>query len=99
MRIKLITVLLILLPLLGFSQGEFNKWYFPDQAGLDFNTNPPSPLINSGMAFGTSATASISDSLGNLLFYSEGELVFNRNHQMRPNGDLMLYGVWGVNYS
>lgn len=32
-----------------YAQGEGNIWYFGNQAGLDFNTNPPTPLLNGGL--------------------------------------------------
>ena len=44
-----------------------NIWCFGDSAGINFNTNPPSP-ITSGILT-KSGTASIADSFGNLLFY------------------------------
>ncbi|MEI6436452.1 MAG: PKD domain-containing protein, partial [Bacteroidota bacterium] len=90
MRIKLITGLLILLPFLGFSQGEFNKWYFGVNAGIDFNTIPPSGLPAGAMNT-MHASVSVADSLGNLLFYSQGMSVYNRNHQVMPNG-IGLFG-------
>lgn len=37
--------------------------------------------------------ASISDTNGNLLFYTNGEKVWNRNHQIMPLGDLLFGNV------
>ncbi len=62
-----------------------NNWYFPAKKSLTFNTNPPTPLGNSQCLYG--GAASISDNLGNLLFYSDARRVFNRNHLIMPNGD------------
>ena len=31
----------ILLPLVSFSQGESNNWFFGQNAGLDFNNGDP----------------------------------------------------------
>jgi uncharacterized protein (TIGR02145 family) len=96
MKQSVTTGLFLLLSVLGFSQGENNIWYFGNKAGLDFNTVPPTSLHNSAIWSSVCATVSISDSLGNLLFYSNGEIVWNRNHQIMPNGfDL----VFGLNYS
>ncbi|MEI7727553.1 MAG: hypothetical protein WCK09_20765, partial [Bacteroidota bacterium] len=89
MRIKFITGLFFLLPFLGFSQGEFNKWYFGYFAGINFNTTPPSTLPASAMNT-IHASVSVADSLGNLLFYSQGLSVYNRNHQIMPNGNGLL---------
>lgn len=79
------TLLLFLSHTLLFAQKEWNNWYFGWWAGLSFNTNPPSVLMNSNLAtfFGT---VSVSDSSGNLLFYSDGRLVMNRNDTLMPNG-------------
>jgi uncharacterized protein (TIGR02145 family) len=41
---------------------------------------------------GPETTVSVSDSSGNLLFYSEGEAVFNRLHLLMPNGNMTLNG-------
>ena len=89
-------MLILISPLVTLSQGEFNIWYFGNKAGLDFNTVPPTPLHNSAMWIAATATVSISDSLGNLLFYSNGAMVWNRNHQVMPNGNGL---VFGMNYS
>ena len=41
----------------------------------------------------THANVSVSDSLGNLLFYSDGQTVWNRNHQTMPNGTGLHGGI------
>jgi hypothetical protein len=71
---------------LSFGQKEANVWYFGDYFGLDFNTNEPLPLNNSQMN-SFSGSAVISDRVsGELLFYSNGENVWNRSHQIMNNG-------------
>jgi gliding motility-associated-like protein len=67
------------------AQKIYNNWYFGDSAGVTFNTNPPTALTG-GQTKALEGTVSISDSLGNLLFYSEGITVWNRNHQIMPHG-------------
>lgn len=62
-----------------------NTWYFGQQAGLDFNTGNPIPLMNSGMVASEGA-ASISDASGAIQFYTNGVSVWNRNHVTMPNG-------------
>ena len=74
-----------LLSLLTIAQGEANVWYFGFGAGIDFNTTPPSALTD-GMLSTDEGCSSICDSDGNLLFYSNGETIFNRNHQFMENG-------------
>lgn len=62
-------------------------WYFGTQAGLKFVGGPqPIPLTNSVMPGQHEGVATISDSAGNLLFYTQGITVYNRNHQVMQNG-------------
>ncbi|MES2617683.1 MAG: gliding motility-associated C-terminal domain-containing protein [Bacteroidota bacterium] len=77
------------------AQKYFNNWYFGDKAGITFNTSPPSALTNSQMKYKRAGCSSISDSLGNLLFYTSGDTIWNRNHVMMKNG----YGLFGHNGS
>jgi uncharacterized protein (TIGR02145 family) len=77
-----------------FSQGEFNNWYFggggpPIGAGLTFNSGSPVPIPNGVMA-SWSSPISVSDSSGNLLFFSNGINVYNRNKVVMPNGSGLL---------
>jgi gliding motility-associated-like protein len=73
----------------SFAQ-QYNNWYFGQKAGLSFNAisgQPlPSVLSNSAM-IAYEAASSISDSLGNLLFYTNGITVYNRHHVVMANGD------------
>lgn len=69
----------------SISQNEASKWYFGNQAGLDFSSTPPSPL-NNGVMMSNFGCSSISDSNGNLLFYTNGETIWNQNHVTMANG-------------
>jgi uncharacterized protein (TIGR02145 family) len=86
--------LFLLLPFFGFSQGEFNNWYFgapPNGAAVTFNSGSPVAIPNGVMSSG-GVTVNVSDSSGNLLFFSDGHKVFNRNKNVMPNG-LGLFGT------
>ena len=72
----------------AFSQSFDNNWVFADSAGLNFSSGEPVSFVSSST--GHEAFASISDSAGNLLFYTNGSRVWNRNHEMMPNGDSLL---------
>ncbi len=87
MRLLVLCFISLIFPVFSFSQGEFNNWYFGDHAGSTFNYGTPVALTNCSTAFwetGTSIT--VSDSLGHLLFYSDGVKVYNRHHFVMPNG-------------
>ncbi len=83
---KRILFILLLLPFSVFCQGEANYWYFGANAGVNFNTSPPSPLTN-GQLNTSEGCSSISDENGNLLFYTDGRTIWNRNHNVMSNAD------------
>ena len=62
-----------------------DHWYFGTRAGLDFSTEPPT-LRSDGQTASLGSTAAISDNQGNLLFYTDGIHIFNRFHQVMPQG-------------
>ncbi|GAB4154681.1 MAG: hypothetical protein Tsb0033_02980 [Winogradskyella sp.] len=83
---KLTTLIFCLLcSWFSLSQNEANIWYFGGNAGLDFNSGVPVPLLN-GELNTNEGCATISDSSGSLLFYTDGTNVWNRDHQVMPNG-------------
>lgn len=67
------------------AQKESSIWYFGDRAGLDFNSGSPVAL-DDGKLFTKEGCATISDTNGNLLFYTNGVTVWDRQHQEMPNG-------------
>ena len=71
------------------SQNEGNIWYFGHNAGLDFNSGVPVALTN-GQLVTQEGCASIADNNGDLLFYTDGMTVYNKNHAMMPNGAGLL---------
>ncbi len=62
-----------------------NNWYFGINAGVRFGGSQPIGLTDGAMTH-TEGVASMSDTAGNLLFYTNGIQVFNRNHAVMPNG-------------
>ena len=71
------------------SNNRFNQWYFGDHWTLDFNYNPPLHTKSSAMS-SFEGSASIADQNGNLLFYTNGEKIWNRSNQVMPNGSGLL---------
>ena len=70
-------------------QNEVSKWYFGGYAALDFMTAPPTPLGNSAMGTYHKCN-SIADAAGNLLFYTDGLTVWNRQHTLMPNNPFLV---------
>ncbi len=69
-----------------YSQREAANWYFGNKAGLDFNSGTPVPLFD-GRLETLEGCESFSDEDGNLLFYTDGKIIWNRFHQQMANGD------------
>ncbi|PBQ31603.1 hypothetical protein CNR22_07425 [Sphingobacteriaceae bacterium] len=79
--------LAILFSLTSFlsAQNEGKKWYFGQNAGLDFTTVPPTILTN-GQLTTFEGCSSIADFAGNLLFYTDGITVWDASHAVMANG-------------
>lgn len=67
------------------AQLESSYWYFGINAGIDFTTGN-AVSTSDGQLLTGEGCATISDALGNLLFYTDGSLVYNANHVLMPNG-------------
>jgi PKD repeat protein len=68
-----------------YAQKQTNKWYFGGHAALDFNSGSP-VSISPGELITSEGSATISDTAGNLLFYTDGVTVWNKNNQQMVNG-------------
>lgn len=77
----------IMLFMLGFcyAQNEYNIWFFGQNAGVNFNLGTPTAQLGSQMQ-SHEAGCTISTPEGELLFYTNGEKIWNRQHQVMPNG-------------
>jgi len=85
MKKETILTLIILIASNCYSQKEANIWYFGKHAGLDFNAGSPAPLIDGAMST-NEGCSSISDSDGNILFYTDGLNIWNKDHVVMLNG-------------
>ncbi|PNQ72408.1 hypothetical protein C1T31_11470 [Hanstruepera neustonica] len=83
-------ITLILFSSFLFAQGEANYWYFGSNAGLDFNSGT-AVAITDGALNTNEGCSTISDSNGDLLFYTDGIRVWDKNHNTMPNG----FGLMG----
>lgn len=89
------TLLFFLLTLILHAQHNkrTNVWYITQGLGLDFNCTPPCPIEN-GVLGETFSTASICDTSGNLLLYTNSETIWNKNHQVVANGTGLYACKW-----
>jgi hypothetical protein len=76
------------LPMLVVAQRDA-YWHFGDSVVLRWDTSGPVVQPKSAMA-AWEPSASISDTAGNLLFYTNGNRIWNRNDQPMPNGDSVI---------
>ncbi|WP_029298050.1 T9SS type A sorting domain-containing protein [Chryseobacterium hispalense] len=68
------------------AQGENDNWYFGNKAAVNFS-NPTTPaVLNNSAIITNEASGTVSDANGNLLFYCNQKTVWNREHQIMPNG-------------
>ncbi len=81
----------------GTGQKHFNNWYFGINVGVTFNTIPPSSLTGSQINH-LEGCATVSNNDGELLFYTDGVSVWDKNHTVMPNGTL-LGGNWSASQS
>ncbi|MDD3080114.1 MAG: OmpA family protein [Paludibacter sp.] len=84
-RIALIVLLGLFQQYVIWAQLETSTWIFGYGVGLDFSTGKP-VVFNDSKIHTTEGCACISDANGNLLFYTDGITVWNRNNEVMPNG-------------
>lgn len=65
---------------------EVDRWYFGQNAGLDFRAQDPVADLSNARMNSLTCPAVISDSTGEILFYTDGISVFNRYNGDVPNG-------------
>jgi gliding motility-associated-like protein len=85
LKIKLLLLLLIF-SINTYSQNQTNYWYFGDKSGLHFNNGNMEVLKNSAID-APAGSSSISDAEGNLLFYTNGQTIWNKNHLIMDDGE------------
>ena len=82
--LSLITLLSVALT---FAQQEASNWAFGSQAGLTFDLGAGTVTPTQTAITTNEGCSSISDENGNLLFYTDGRTVWNRNNEVMSNGD------------
>lgn len=95
MKILSQLLILLLIPLLTFPQSRMDWWTFGKKQGLEFTSGSAVQFTGSQMTT-IWPTATMSDPAGNLLFYTNGEEVYDMNHaQVAAN----LGGGFGTAHS
>lgn len=84
MRLKILLFLFIT-PAFIFAQKENQHWFFGNGAGLNFSTSPPT-VLSTGSLYTNEGCSSFSNEKGELLFYTDGVTVWDKNHDEMPNG-------------
>lgn len=87
---------------IAFGQNESDirrtyHWYFGEHAGLDFSDNTVIKDITSQMN-AYEGCATISDTCGSLMYYSNGDTIWNSNHNVILNGTGLM-GCWSSTQS
>lgn len=80
---SILTILCFISCLEAQNSKRTNIWYFGSFAGINFNTNPPTPLID-GKINVWEGCATFCDTFGNILIYTDGKSIWNKNHQVIP---------------
>src|SRR6185369_6160968 len=85
MKSNILLIILILVHVFANAQNEIKHWCFGSGQHLLFDTTSVQVLSNCAISTGEAAS-SISDKSGNLLFYINGETVWNKSNQVMQNG-------------
>lgn len=95
-NLKYITITVFcLIHFIVFAQSETDNWFFGRNAGLSF-ANGDVNILRDGSMYTPEGCTSISDFNGNLMFYSNGENIWNRNHEIMANGDNLFGDITGI---
>lgn len=81
-------IVLFFLSSFSYSQKYGHMWHFGDNAGIDFKGCEASAITNSAIN-GFEGCAAISDTNGDLLFYTNSDLVWNKQNSVMANGNLI----------
>lgn len=92
MKNCLLSISFFLILLKSFGQGipEMNHWFFGQSAEIDFSSGSPVSGQTTSLINTHEGCSSISDSSGNLLFYTDGRMVWNKLHVLMENGDSLM---------
>lgn len=81
--------------LIIYGQKQAANWYFGDTAGIKFNENGTITEFTDGELTTNEGCTTISDTDGNLLFYTDGITVWDRLHRVMPSANRVSGGLYG----
>ncbi len=84
---KILIILAVLVCGHTFAQNQAANWFFGQGAGINFDiASGAVSSVDTGQLNTLEGCTSISDNTGNLVLYTDGRTVYNRNHQVMLNG-------------
>jgi hypothetical protein len=88
-----LSIIIFFIATLTFAQeNTANHWFFGEYCGVDFSHGVPYG-ITGGQITGWEGCATVGNIQGNLLFYTDGQVVYNKNHEIMENGTGLM-GHW-----
>lgn len=88
-----LTTALLFISVQLFAQHAADKWYFGNKAAIDFTSGSPVAVGTSEMNAGEGSASIADPTTGDLLFYTDGISVWNRNNAVMPNGTGLAGGL------
>lgn len=90
--VKIISVVIAVTWCLAAQAQRSANWFFGDHAGIRFTASGVADLPGSALKT-EEGCATISDTAGNLLFYTDGSTVYNRNHVIMTGGTGLMGNI------
>ena len=83
-------ILFLLLTFNCLAQQQAANWYFGSKAGIKFDAAGNVTAVTDGELSTGEGCAALSDTNGNLQMYTDGVTVYNKLHQIMPNGTNLM---------
>ena len=97
--IRVLTALVLLLHLNISTEAQKETSFWLDRFySFDFNTYPPENSNLTASSIYQNGRATVADSAGNLLFYSDGLTYYERTGKVMPNGKPLFALNWGTSF-
>ncbi len=86
MVLKIVAFMLVLVSFSAAQDRSNERWYFGAKQGLDFSSSPPRVLTDGMSSHDEGCAVACHPYSGALLFYTDGNTVWNRNHMEMERG-------------